>query len=410
MLLRTINGDRAKAQTGGRAAVILAPVILGLYVLFGCFVAINTHDGRDPNGAPLFYDFSAFYQAAAFANSGRASTAYDDDAMAAAEQAAFPGATLRLPWNYPPTFQLLLMPLAALPYVMAWLLWSGALYGLYTLLARQLVGVGHRWIVLLAPGAAVNLLVGQNGLLSTVLIGGGVLLLRQRPIVGGVLLGLMSYKPHFAVLVPLALICGREWRALGGAIASGAGLLLLAVAVLGIDPWLAFLHKAAQPSAIFSSSSSAWRTIPSVMIMARSLGLDARLISVLHWSLAAAAAIGALWVWRKTGDGRLRAAALATATLIVTPYLRVYDLALLILPISVLLPGVETEIGIGELATVFAAWLLPAVLLFAQPSIQIQVGPVITVALMGLILWRSVRTSDLTWKSPITMAHKRTLT
>ena len=42
---------------------------------------------------------------------------------------------------------------------------------------------------------------------------------------------------------------------------------------------------------------------------------------------------------------------------------------------SVLLPGVETEIGIGELATVFAAWLLPAVLLFAQPSIQIQVGP-----------------------------------
>jgi hypothetical protein len=264
--------------------------------------------------------------------------------------------------------------------------------------------------VLLAPGAAVNLLVGQNGLLSTVLIGGGVLLLRPRPIVGGVLLGLMSYKPHFAVLVPLALICGREWRALGGAIASGAGLLLLAVAVLGIDPWLAFLHKAAQPSAIFSSSSSAWRTIPSVMIMAGSLGLDARLSSVLHWSLAAAAAIGALWVWRKTGDGRLRAAALATATLIVTPYLRVYDLALLILPISVLLPGVETEIGIGELATVFAAWLLPAVLLFAQPSIQIQVGPVITVALMGLILWRSVRTSDLTWKSPITMAHKQTLT
>lgn len=395
MILGTGNGDRAAAKMNSRVSIILAAVVLGLYVLFGCVVAINTHGRQGPNGAPLFYDFSAFYQAATFADSGSASSAYNDSVMIAAERAAFPGATVRLPWNYPPTFQLLLMPLAALPYAVAWLLWSGALYGLYALLARQLVGVGHRWIVMLAPGAAVNLLVGQNGLLSTVLMGAGVLLLRQRPIVGGVLLGLMTYKPHFAVLIPLVLICGREWRALCAAIASGAGLALMATAVLGVEPWLAFLHKATQPSALFSSSSSAWLTIPSTMIMARSLGLDAQLSSALHWSLAAAAAIGALWVWSKTRDGRIRAAVLATATLIVTPYLRIYDLALLIVPIAALLPSGENRVGISEQAILFAAWLLPAVLLFAHPSIQ--VGPVITVALMGLILWRAVRTHGVTW-------------
>jgi hypothetical protein len=390
----TLAAGRATVRTGRRrVAVVLAAAVLGLYALVGCFFAVNIHHRLDPSGAPLFYDYSAFRQAATFADSGRAALAYDDRAMIAAEQASFPGTTARLPWHYPPTFQLLLMPFGALPYVTAWLLWSGALYGLYALLAWRLVGAGQRWIVLLAPGAAINLLVGQNGLLSTVLMGGGVLMLRQRPIVGGVLLGLMSYKPHFAVLIPLALISGRAWRALGAAAAAAAGSALLSVAVLGVQPWIGFLRQLAQPSAVFSSSSSAWRTIPSVMIMARSLGLDGRLSAALHWSVAAMAAIGALWVWRKTDDVGLRAAALATATLIVTPYLRLYDLALLILPIAVLLPGAEAEGGIGQRAILFAAWLLPAVLLLAQPSIQ--VGAVIPVALMGLVLWRAGRNGDL---------------
>ena len=336
----TIETDRAPPTPigGGRVAFALAALILGVYVLVAIVFAMNSHGRLGPNGTPLFYDFSAFYQAAGFADSGHAARAYDDGAMLAAEQAAFPGATLRLPWNYPPTFQLLLMPLGALPYVAAWLVWSGALYGLYVLLAGRIAAAGQRWMVLLAPGAAVNLLVGQNGLLSTVLMGGGVMLLRSRPLLGGALLGLMSYKPHFAVLVPLVLICGREWRALAAAIVSGAGLALLALAVFGADPWLAFVHKAIEPSSIFSSSSSAWRTIPSIMIMARSLGAGRRSAPRCIAALAAAATIGALWVWRKTGDPRLRAAALATATLIVTPYLRVYDLALLILPIAALLP------------------------------------------------------------------------
>jgi hypothetical protein len=388
----TIETDRASPTpiVGGRVAFILAALILGSYVLVGVVFAMNSHGRLGPNGTPLFYDFSAFYQAAGFADSGHAARAYDDSAMLAAEQALFPGASLRLPWNYPPTFQLLLMPLGALPYVAAWLVWSGALYGLYALLAGRIATAGQRWLVLLAPGAAVNLLVGQNGLLSTVLMGGGVMLLRSRPIVGGALLGLMTYKPHFAVLVPLVLICGREWRALGAAIASGAGLALLALAAFGVDPWFAFVHKALEPSSIFSSSSSDWRSIPSVMIMARSLGAGAAVSSALHWSIAAAAALSALWVWRKTDDGRLRAAALAAATLLVTPYLRVYDLALLILPIAALLPRPDEEARIADLAVVCAAWLLPAVLLFSHSGVQF--GPVITVALMGLIVLRVART------------------
>src|SRR5205814_7022046 len=97
--------------------------------------------------------------------------------------------------------------------------------------------------LLLAPGAAVNLFFGQNGILSTVLLGGGVLLLGSRPILAGVLLGLLAYKPQLAVLAPFALLAGREWRALAAAILSQIALGLLSLLVLGAEPWFAFFDK-----------------------------------------------------------------------------------------------------------------------------------------------------------------------
>jgi hypothetical protein len=369
-----------------RLGLVLAAGVLALYGLIAVFVASHIHHRLDPAGSPLFYDFSAFHQAAQFADHGRAAAAYDDKAMIGAEQAAFPGTTARLPWNYPPSFLLMLMPFGAMPYMMAWLAWSLTTFGAYALMAQRLAAPGQRYLALLAPGAAINILVGQNGLVSAAILGGGAMLLERRPILGGLILGLISYKPHFALLVPLALIATRQWRALAGAAASSLVLALAAAVVLGAAPWIAFLHKAAQPASLIASSSSAWRTIPSVMVMARTLGVDAGLSSLLHWSAAALAAGACLWIWRKTGDGRLRAGALAAATLMITPYLRVYDLALLTLPIAALWTG-DGEVSLGERTILMAAWLLPAGLLLAAPTIQ--PGPLAPAALLWLLARRA---------------------
>lgn len=377
------DGRRPSLALGGRIGAILALAVLSIYVLIAGVVAANTHHGLDPGGAPMFFDFSAFYQAAAFADHGRAAAAYDDQAMHAAQQAAFPGAAVRLPWNYPPSFQLALAPLGVLPYVAAWVAFSAALYAAYAFLARRLFAPAALPLALLAPGAAVNLLVGQNGLLTTALIGGGALLLRTRPILAGVLFGLLTYKPHFAVLAPLVLVAGREWRALASASVTAVALVLVSAAALGADPWLAFLHKAMQPGAVFTTSTSAWRTVPSVMILARSLGLDPRIGDALHWTIAGLAAAGAAWAWTRTGDGRLRAGALAAATLLVTPYLRSYDLVLLVLPIAALADG---EPAVSERAAITFAWLLPALLLLAPPPVQY--APLLTGAMLVLVLRR----------------------
>ncbi|HUO11491.1 MAG TPA: glycosyltransferase family 87 protein, partial [Caulobacteraceae bacterium] len=276
-----MSGRASPTADGGRVTRFLIAGLVGVYLLFAYSLAINTHHGVGPGGAPPFYDFGAFYQAGALADSGNATGAYNDAAMVAAERSAFPGTTTRLPWNYPPTFLLPFMPLAALPYVVAWAAWSGLTYGLYVLAVRRLVAPYQLWLMLLAPAAAVNLFVGQNGTLSVALIAGGVLLLRNRPIVAGMVLGLLAYKPQFAVLAPLVLLCGREWRALISAAVSWTALSLLSVVILGVDPWIAFLHKAAAPANIFTSSSSSWLAIPSTMILARSLGLGPTVSSVL---------------------------------------------------------------------------------------------------------------------------------
>jgi hypothetical protein len=303
--------------------------------------------------------------------------------MDAALQAAFPGARVRLPWNYPPSFQLALAPLGFLPYVAAWLVFSAGLCGAYALLARKLFPAKALPLVLLAPGAAVNLLVGQNGLLSTALMGAGAILVRGRPILSGALLGLLTYKPHFAVLAPLVLLAGREWRAFTSAAVTAVLMVVVSAAVLGTDPWIAFAHKAMAPGAVFTTSSSAWRDVPSIMILARTLGLDAPIGAVLHWAVAGLAAAAAAWIWMRTSDGKLRAGALAAATLLVTPYLRVYDLVLLVLPMAALAEG---ELTLGEQAAIALAWVVPGVLLLSTPPIQY--GALVSLAMLGLVLRR----------------------
>ncbi|MDB5470816.1 MAG: conserved rane protein of unknown function [Caulobacter sp.] len=371
---------------------VCAGLLVVVYLLGAWFVASHTHHRLDPSGSPLFYDFSAFYQAGAFADAGHPLAAYDDNAMVAAEHAAFPGMTPRLPWNYPPSFQLALMPLAALPYVTAWLVWTGLICGAYALMTLKLARSDHRWLLLLAPAVAINVLMGQNGLLSTALLGAGVLMLERRPILGGLVLGLLTYKPHFAVLVPVVLLFGREWRAFAASAASALATIAASALVLGVAPWLAFIQRAMHPMSVFSTSSSTASSVPSVMIMAQSLGLNAQVGAICHWLVAGLAAIACVWIWRRSKDGLVRAAALAAATLLVTPYLRLYDLALLALPIAAMLEPRVGKPSLGAQTLAAIAWVLPALLLFSAPPVQL--APLAPIALLAVLFVRTKASGD----------------
>jgi hypothetical protein len=150
-------------------------------------------------------------------------------------------------WVYPPTTLLLALPFGLLP----WLLSYGAFIGLSFLamavaLRPWLPNWQHFVVVLagvvLCPAAAYTLCAGQNSFLSAALLLGGVWCLGPNPFLAGLLLGLLAYKPQLGLLIPVALIAARAWRAFAGATAIVLFMLLVSLAVPGITIWRGFLH------------------------------------------------------------------------------------------------------------------------------------------------------------------------
>ena len=117
-------------------------------------------------------------------------------------------------------------------------MFGAALYlsALWRILPRRLT----LWAGLAYPAVLVTIGHGQNALLTTGLLGWGLLLLPRRPVTAGILFGILAFKPQLALLAPVALIATGQWRAIGAAMFA---LLVLAIAsdiLFGSSVWVGF--------------------------------------------------------------------------------------------------------------------------------------------------------------------------
>src|SRR6185436_2723896 len=190
-------------------------------------------------------DFASFHAAGALARAGRAADAYDFALLRAAMAGVIGerASVFFMPWAYPPTFQLVLAPLAALRPDRALLVWA-TLMAIAIAVAGWLIG--RRWwiaaVALIHPAFALALVYGQNGPLTALLLAAGYVAAERAPTRAGVAWGLLGFKPHLAfAALALAAVRGR-WRTFAAAAATAAAVALLAVLALGIEPWLAFLE------------------------------------------------------------------------------------------------------------------------------------------------------------------------
>jgi arabinofuranan 3-O-arabinosyltransferase len=146
-------------------------------------------------------------------------------------------------WHYPPTFLFVAAALATLPYLTAAIGWLAATLFAY---AAALAGIlGRRTGILVAlgfPATIWNITAGQNGFLTAALIGGTLGLLQKRPALAGVCLRLLTYKPQFGLLFPLALIADRRWLTIAVAALVTVGLAALSWLAFGSASWDAFVH------------------------------------------------------------------------------------------------------------------------------------------------------------------------
>ena len=229
-----LTRERARAY-----CLILALLSVGLLM---AGVALS-RGGLDLTGKPLGPDFLSFWAASRLALAGAPEQVYSMAAHAAAERAIFGGGPVDYAaFFYPPIFLLVCLPLALLPYLAslcAWLLATGYVYwrvcGAY-LQDNRLLPLAFAAF----PAVLVNVGHGQNGFLSGALLGGALLALDRRPWVAGLLFGCLVFKPHLALLVPVALVARGAWRVILSAALCAAGLAAVSLAAFGTATWRGF--------------------------------------------------------------------------------------------------------------------------------------------------------------------------
>ncbi|HEX7666168.1 MAG TPA: glycosyltransferase family 87 protein, partial [Polyangiaceae bacterium] len=262
--------------------------------------------------------------------------------------------------NYPPTFQTLLVPFSFAPYAMAFAAWSLLLLGGHVFVTRHFASRSLLWPLLLFPGAILNLL-GANGLVVAALLGGGFLLLDRRPALAGVLFGLATFKPHLAWLVPFALFAGRRHRALVALLVTAAALFALSLLVCGSSAWSAFLARATHSTPVAASGSADWERVPTLYTLLQVLGFGKMLAGIVHGLVAIVAVVTTLRLWRVEAKPLVRSAALVLALLVATPYARMYDFALLLVPIVALAEEMERRPRRSDRLLLSVAWIAPLV-------------------------------------------------
>lgn len=328
-----------KALAGWRGSIWLtrgririgAALLLALEVaLFGVFVA-GTHGWIVPPDRPTTTDFVSFYAAGTLADAGTPELAYDQGAHLAAEEAATaPGIEYQF-FNYPPAFLLICAALAPMPYLLAFVVFVGSTLVLYLLVARRILDEysGTALLVLFAfPMVFWTIGLGQNAFLTAALFGAATLSVDRRPILAGFLFGAICYKPHFGLLVPLALAAAGRWRCFTAAAVSAGALVLVSFVLFGSHTWEAFLATAAGSHAVYESGRILFAGMVSPFGAVRLIGGNVALAYAVQACASLVAALAVIVVWRRALSLSTRAAVLASATLIAVPLALLYDLML----------------------------------------------------------------------------------
>jgi len=344
---------------GRQRVILLCGILLVVEIVFFIFFVAGTHGLIVPLKRPTSTDFISFYAAGKLANASTPALAYDQDAHYAAEQRATASGIDYFLFYYPPPFLLLCAALARLPYIPAFIGFEIATIGFYVLIVRRILDESG-WEILVPilafPPVLWTIGLGQNGFLTAGLFGAATLLVDRRPFAAGLLFGGLCCKPHFAMLVPVALIAGRHWRVLLGALISGGGLCLLSVIAFGWQTWHDFLIAAAASPGVYASGRIPFGGFVTPFGAALLLGAPPGAAAVVQAVAAAIAAIFVAIVWRRNLSLPIRAASLISATLVAVPLALFYDLVIAGVAAAWLLRG-DGEHRLPEQATLVLAGL-----------------------------------------------------
>jgi arabinofuranan 3-O-arabinosyltransferase len=328
----------AKASDISPWALVVASGISFAYLADLAWMALTHRWLMDAGGHPLAADFLSFWSAGLLAWGGHAAQAYDWSIMHALQgRLMHHTASGFLGWAYPPLFFAVAMFLALLPFGIAFLGWVGASLALYAAAVAHIARDRRAALfALAAPASLACIVAGQNGFLTAALMACVLLQLEARPVLAGLLLGLLTYKPHFGLLFPVALLLGGYGRAFASAVI--ATLAILFVSWLAAPDSLAAFaqHLGGMSNDFLSQGHAGFYKLQSLYGLLRTSGVPDGASFTAQGVLLVTMAGFIAWLWRNEKDNSLRCAGLCTATLLATPYLFLYDFPVLSVAIAFL--------------------------------------------------------------------------
>jgi hypothetical protein len=377
------------ARARGYSLILLVICTLA----FAGWIAIA--DGLiDRNGKPIGTDFSNVYAAGELTWQGKPADAYSPALQHAAEKATFGGREVPFfGWHYPPFFFVVAFLVAALPYAWGLALWLIASFAAYLAIIRAILPRPETLLIASAfPAVFVNIGHGQNGFLTAALLGGALHLLDRRPWLAGILIGLLAYKPQFGVMIPVALLAGQRWSSVPAAIATVAALVAVSFATLGGSVWHAFADSMYfTQTVVLEQGGTGWEKIQSAFSAARNWGADVRTAYAIQAALGLTLATTLAWLWHSVAAFELKASALATASLLATPYVLDYDLVVLAISIAFLARhGFKCGFRDYEISVLAAAFIVPLISRGLAGASGIPSGLIVMLALYVATLHRAV--------------------
>jgi hypothetical protein len=332
-VLSRLDGLIVRERVLGYSVIFLALTWLALLV--------NGAFGSYPlslSGEVVAADYFAHWTGAQMVLHGQTDALYDPAVQAELQHRWVPGSS-GLSWFVSPPVSLwLYLPLGWMPYGVSVVLWTGLTLALLALCLRPVGVLAHFArsrdhvpfvLVFLSLPAVFELLgSGQDSAVAlAVLLVGLRLLLAGRDTSAGLVLALGIVKPQLFVLVPLALLVQRRYRA---AAAMAVGSLLLVASTLplvgwnGWGSWLAALRSPLYQQGV--QVGQTWK-MQSVSALLTDWGAP-QPVAYLVLALGAVALTLRL---RQVGTDFVQVWALTVLTTVVfSPHAMLYDLVLLL--------------------------------------------------------------------------------
>ena len=297
-------------------------------------------------------DFLHFYVLGHMAAEGRSDVLYDAGELRIEQTRLVPASGDR--WFVPiygPQTALIFAPFARLPYLCAafcWALVTVALYGasVWLLWRGSPALAGRGGLIALAAAAyppfCSLVLHGQTSALPLLCLALGYAALGgDRRWWAGVALGSLIIKPQLGLALAVVMVCRREWRVIGGAVAAIAAQWGLSALVLGTEPLLSYLdmlRKGPSLAALLEPKPDQLHSLRAFWTLLVPQPSVAFALYILSSIVVLAATVR---LWRENVPLECRYSALAIATVLVAPHLGLYELV--VLAPAFILTGNESE-------------------------------------------------------------------